>query len=393
MAQTSDDSKARPGQSRWPGFLQIVVILGVIAVALYFARAPERMEHDAVPTLTAEDTKPVVRAIRPTQGRQALTVELTGSVSLSERARLKSEVAGRVIWVSPNFSNGGSIEAHESLVKIDPAEYELRVKLAETGVKEAEAEVWIEKARSEEHIGVYTQDNPGTEASEWIRGLPHIAKAEARLMKAQVELALARLQLGRTNISVPYPGRVLAAQAEVGEFVGPDLGDASPFLGIVYRTRALQIDAQIEPKDLEYLAPVIGRSAQVRTRGGTYDAEVVRVSSAIAPQTRLASIYLEFSEIHRPASLPLPGTFAEVAIEGPSFEDVYVLPESVLQEQDSVWVVQDGTLRTFVPQTLGRTDEGWVVEIFDAGEGVVVGTLPGAREGLAVTVAEATPSG
>ena len=78
---------------------------------------------------------------------------------------------------------------------------------------------------------------------------------------------------------------------------------------------------------------------------------------------------------------------------GPSYDDVYVLPESVLQEQDSVWVVQDGTLRTFVPQTLGRTDEGWVVEVFDAGEGVVVGTLPGAREGLAVTVAEATPSG
>ena len=393
MAQTSDDSKARPRRSRWLGFLQIVLILGVIAVALYFARAPERMESDAVSTLTTVDSKPVVRVIRPAQDRQALTVELTGSVSLSQRARLKSEIAGRVIWVSPNFSNGGSIEAGESLVKVDPAEYELRVQWAETAVEEAEAGIWIEKARSEEYAKVYARDNPGAEASEWARGQPHIAKAEAELTKARTELALARLQLDRTNISVPYAGRVLATQIEVGEFVGPDLVGASPFLGIVYRTEALQIDAQIEPKDLEYLSPVIGRSAQVRTRGGKYDAEVVRVSSAIAPRTRLASIFLEFSESHAPASLPLPGTFAEVAIMGPSYEDVYVLPESVLQEQDSVWVVQDGTLRAFVPQTLGRTDEGWVVEVFDAGEGVVVGTLPGAREGLAVTVAEATPSG
>ena len=393
MAQTSDDSKARPRRSRWLGFLQIVLILGVIAVALYFARAPERMERDAVSTLTTVDSKPVVRVIRPAQDRQALTVELTGSVGLSQKARLKSEVAGRVIWVSPNFSNGGSIEAGESLVKVDPAEYELRVQWAETAVEEAEAGIWIEKARSEEYAKVYVRDNPGAEASEWVRGQPHIAKAEAELTKARTELALARLQLDRTNISVPYAGRVLATQIEVGEFVGPDLVGASPFLGIVYRTQALQVDAPIEPKDLEYLSPVIGRSAQIRTRGGTYDAEVVRVSSAIAPRTRLASIFLEFSESHAPASLPLPGTFAEVAIMGPSYEDVYVLPESVLQEQGSVWVVQDGTLRAFVPQTLGRTDEGWVVEVFDAGEGVVVGTLPGAREGLAVTVAEATPSG
>ena len=393
MAQTSDDSKAPPRRSRWLGFLQIVLILGVIAVALYFARAPERMESDAVSTLTTVDSKPVVRVVRPAQDRQALTVELTGSVSLSQRARLKSEVAGRVIWVSPNFSNGGSIEAGESLVKVDPAEYELRVQWAETVVEEAEAGIWIEKARSEEYAKVYARDNPGAEASEWVRGQPHIAKAEAALTKARTELALAKLQLDRTNISVPYAGRVLATQIEVGEFVGPDLIGASPYLGIVYRTPALQIDAQIEPKDLEYLSPIIGRSAQVRTRGGKYDAEVVRVSSAIAPRTRLASIFLEFSESHAPASLPLPGTFAEVAIMGPSYEDVYVLPESVLQEQDSVWVVQDGTLRAFVPQTLGRTDEGWVVEVFDAGEGVVVGTLPGAREGLAVTVAEATPSG
>ena len=37
--------------------------------------------------------------------------------------------------------------------------------------------------------------------------------------------------------------------------------------------------------------------------------------------------------------------------------------------------------------------EGRVVEVFDTGDGVVVGTLPGAREGLAVTVAQAASSG
>ena len=393
MPQKSDDSKDRPGRSRWLGFVQIVLILAVIAGALYFARAPERIERETVPALSPDDTRPVVSVMQPERTGQSLTVELTGAVGLSERARVKSEVAGRVIWVSPSFSNGGSIEANEPFVKIDPTEYELRAKVAEMAVESAGARVRIAKARGEENARGFAREYPDAEASDWVRRLPHIARAEAELMKAQAELELARLALDRTNISLPYPGRVIRSRIEVGEYVGPGPSGESPLLGVVYRARALQIDAPIEPKDLQYLSPVIGRSAQIRTRGGTYDARVVRVSSVVAPQSRLATVFLRFSEDHAPEVLPLPGTFARIAIAGPSYEDVFVLPESTLQEQGSVWVVQEGTLRGFEPETLGRTDEGWVVEVFDTGDGVVVGTLPGAREGLAVTVAQAASSG
>ena len=393
MAQTSDDSKGPPGRSRWLGFVQVVLILAVVAVALYFARAPDRVEREAVSALSAEDTRPVVSVIQPAQTDQALTVKLTGSVGLSERARIKSEVAGRVIWFSPSFRSGGSIEANEPFVRIDPAEYELRVKVAEMAVREAEARVLVAKAGGEENARGFAREYPDAEASDWVRRLPHIARAEAGLSKAQAELALARLDLDRTSLSLPYPGRVIQTQVEVGEYVGPDLVGPSPFLGVVYRTRALQIAAPIEPKDLQYLNPVIGRSAKVLARGGTYDAEVERVSPVVAPQSRLATVFLRFSQHHAPEVLPLPGTFAEIVIMGPSHAGVYVLPDAALQERGSVWVVQDGTLRGFEPETLGRTGEGWVVEVFDTGDGVVVGTLPGAREGLAVTVAQAASSG
>ena len=392
MVQKSGEPDGRPGRSRWLGFVQVALILAVVAVALYLARAPERVERDAVSALSAQDSRPVVSVIHPTRTDQALTVALTGEVSLAQRARLKSEVAGRVVWVSPEFTNGGSIGANERLVRIDPTEYELRVKAAEQEVREAEARVRIARARGEENARGFAREYPDAEASDWVRRLPHIAKAEARLEKTRAELELARLQLARTDISLPYPARVIASRIEVGEYVGPDLAGASPFMGVVYRPKALQVEAPIEPKDLEYLNPVIGRSARVHTRGGAYDAEVVRISSVIAPRSRLATVFLRFSDEHASDSLPLPGTFAEVAIAGPSYEDVYVLPESVLQEQGSVWVVQEGTLRAFEPRTLGRTDEGPVVEVFDAGEGVVVGTLPGAREGLEVAVADAASS-
>ena len=86
---------------------------------------------------------------------------------------------------------------------------------------------------------------------------------------------------------------------------------------------------------------------------------------------------------------PCRARFVEVEIEGPAYKGVYVLPDSVLQEGDSVWTVRDGVLRSRSLRALGHSAAGMVVKAFDAGEGVVTGILPGAGEGLAVLVAEA----
>ena len=385
MAQSTESSRPR-----WLGIVQLAAILLVIVIALYFARAPSRVALDAAPDLTAEKGKPTVSVITPQPVKQALTVRLTGSVRVEERAKVRSEVTGRVVWISPKFSNGGSIPANETFIRIDPVEHEIRVERAELAVKAAEARVWVEKAGGEEDARAFLRENPGAEVSDSVRRLPAIAEAEAELAQAHAVLKLAKLRLEQTNISLPYDSRVLATELEVGEFVGPARSVVGPAanLGTVYRTDGIRVRVPVDPKDLAYLSPVIGRSARVLTRLGAYDAKVVGVSAAVAPSTRLAGLFLKFPDDVPRQALPLPGMFAEVRIEGPSYENVYVLPESALQEGGSVWVVDKGALKSVVPRNLGRTDTGWIVEAFDAGEGVVVGAPPGARKGLAVAVAK-----
>ena len=394
MAQQVSGSEPPRPRSRWLGFLQILLILAVIAAALYYARAPERVVRGAESDLTDERAKPAVSVIRPTPTEQALTVELTGSVRLRQKATVVSEVVGRVVWVSPKFRSGGSIAADEPFVRVDPSAFELEVEAAELVVREAEAKAWLERARGEQAAESFASGRPGEEVPDLVRRAPLIAIAEAALGRARVTLKQARLQLERTNISLPYDSRVVSSDVEVGELVGSaELVGAASRLGVVYRTGALEVDAPIEPRDLGYLAPAIGRSARVHAQGRTYEAQVVRESSVVAPKTRLASLFLSFREEGAPRSLPRPGTFAEIAITGPAYGNVYVLPESARQERGSVWIVEDGVLRSAVPRALGRTDDGWVVEAFDAGEGVVVGTLPGARTGLAVVVKSGESSG
>ena len=366
-SRRSSGSGERPERARWVGYGQIAGILVVIAVALYFARAPGRMAPDDRSDLTEEPAMPAVRVFRPAPTEQALTVALTGTVKLERQTRVMSPVVGQVTWVAPSFSNGGWLAPGETFIRVDPTEYELRVEAAQAAVMAAEARLRLART------------NGAGEAS--------LAGAEADLMGARTALKLARLQLQRTSISLPYGSRVMRSSVEVGQLVGPvDVVGVAAVLGVVYRPEAVEVDVPIEPRELAELAPAVGRPGRIHTRSTSYDAEVVRVSSVVAPNTRLASVFLKFSPAEDADSLPLPGTFVQVDVTGPVLRNVYLLPEAGVQERDSVWIVDDGVLKSFLPNGLGRTPEGWVVQAFDAGEGVVVSTLPGAREGLAVAV-------
>ena len=244
--------------------------------------------------------------VRPVPVEPALTVELTGSVRMDRRVRVASEVVGRVVWVSPEFRNGGSLAAKETFIRVDPAEYELEVKAAEHALREARARVWIETSRGRQSAESFALAHPGEEVPDFARNAPSIEKAEAQVMKARVALGLARLRLERTRISLPFDVRVVRSDVAVGELVGPaELVGPSSRLGVVYRPASIEVDAPIEPRDLEYLAPAVGRSAEVRARGRTWPAEVVRVSPVVSPKTRLTSL-LDSGTSCRPGARALP---------------------------------------------------------------------------------------
>ena len=385
MQEGRNGPGAVSGQRTWRGYAQLALVAVALAMALYFARAPRFWQpsgEEAAPD--AGSAPPVVDVVVPAATTQALTVRLTGTVSVQETTSVESEVAGRVAWVSPAFTNGGSLAAGETMVRIDPAAFELAVEGAQAAVDAAAARVAIEVAQGLENVRALTLEDPEAEPSAWMRRLPHLTLARAELRQAQAALGLAELRLARTEIALPYDVRVLAAGAAVGEWASPEDIDPATPLGVVYRAGALQVQVPIEPGELAYLDPVLGRAVQVTGPLGSWSGEVTGVSSMVNPTSRLASVFVEFAADEILDALPVPGTFVEVSIEGPAFADVYVLPPVVLQAQNNVWVVRDGELNLFAPQAHGWTDTGWMVRAFDAGEGIVVGPLPGAREGLAV---------
>ena len=325
--------------------------------------------------------RPVVNVIQLSPTAESLVFELTGRVGTQRAVRLRSQVTGRLVWVSPKLTSGGMFAADEPIVRVDPAEFELKVDRARAVVRTAETHV--ELAR---------------ESGEVARRV-----AEAELAEAQVALQLAELDLQRTEISLPFASTVLVSRAEVGDLVGSGdtvgsesaagsgEGGTDDTIAVLYRAGALDVSVPIDPPDLEKLEPVMGRSARVSARTGTWDTEVAGIAPVVARNTHLTALFLHFREGAPPESLPKPGTFVEVRIEGPVHENVFVLPDSVLRGEGSVWIVKSGRLVKFEPKSIGRALDGELVEAFDTGEGVVIGALAGATEGLAVELTKITP--
>ena len=375
-----EETKSGDTPNRWLGYVQIGALVILLAVAIYFAQSPNRSRPVDTSDLDFGVAQtPQVSVVNPTSTQQRISIQLTGNVRLERRTNVSAEVSARVAWISPNFTNGGSIPANQTFIKLDDVDFQQALEFAEANVEEAEARVERQTKRGEHDATVFASKYPGLDVTPRVLREPSVAVEEAKLEKARVALEIAQRRVNKAQISLPFDSKVVNADVGLGELVGP----RTP-LGVVYNQADLQIEGPIEIRELAQLHPVVGRSARIQANGRTFGATVVGVSSVVAPRSRMASIFLKFGADVPLDSLPLPGTFAEIFIDGPEVQDVFVLPLSAAQDQESIWVVDNGTLKSVTPTVVGRTKSDWIVEAFDARDGIVLGSVPMAREGLAV---------
>lgn len=363
-----DSQSPQPSKSGITGYLQVAAIIIVIGAALYFARAPK---NDTVIELSEFDNQmktQIVNVLRPEITKQSLRLQLNGSVVIKDRVKIISEIKGPVIYVSPKFDPGGTLEANEVFIKIDPTEYALKVE-----------ELALQVAALENVIAQQTAARTDVTATQ------------TALDILRVKLQLAELELSKTEMSLPYSTRVVASNVSVGEIVGPAeiVGGGGVELGRAYRPDFVRLTAEVTTQDLDYFDPIVGRKAKVTSGDDKFfDAQVVAVLPVLDIDTRLSHLFFKFSDNVPIEERPLPRTFVEIEIEGPEFENAFLLPETADQGSGLVWIVKDGALVSLKPQQIGKTDDGWSVEAFDFADGIVLGSFPGMSEGTAVQIAD-----
>lgn len=266
---------------------------------------------------------------------------------------LVPEVGGKIVYVSPNFVEGGIFKKGETLLRIEDADFKVAVIRAEASVAQAQQVLVREQAEGEIARQDYAELGRGEPSPLALRE-PQQAQARASLQAAQAEVDAAKLNLDRTYVRAPFSGRVRTKASDIGQFVTPGSRLGRIFSTDVVEVRLPLSDDQLSKLDLPLAfmakdratAPTVDLHAIVAGQERHWEGRIVRTDSAYDTSTRalfaIAEVYDPYGAGASDDGVPLaPGLFVDADIKGKSFESVITIPRDGLRPQDEVYIVDD----------------------------------------------------
>lgn len=372
-----------------PVLILIVALLGAWALA-QSRKAPERVER--------ESPGPLVEVVQVAAGDVPVTVVGNGEVQAKLQVDVVPQVAGRVVEVNSALVAGGRFRAGEVLIMIEPRDYELAVERAQAAVERAR--VTLEREQAEAAVARQEWDalHPGeAPPSGLVVREPQVRQAEAELDAAAADLNVAKLNLERTRISVPFDGVVVSKDLGLGQFV-----TAGSRVARVWGTDVVEVRVPLEDRELAWFdVPRAGAgegppAEVVADFGGaewTWSGRVRRLEAQVDPASRMVHVVVEvprpFDAADRRPPL-LPGTFVAVRIAGRTLPHVVEVPRHAVHHDDTVWVFAHGKLEVR-PVEIARSDRdtSLVTAGLEDGEQIVVSALDAVTDGMTVRPAAA----
>jgi len=340
---------------------------------------------------------PLVRTIGVTVGPHAVSIEGEGTVRPLQEIQLVPEVDGKVVDVSPALVDGGEFSRGDTLLRIDPVDYQLAVTLAQAKVKDAESNLQLageEAAAGEEEWRMLYSGNPKAqpEPPPLVAKEPQLAAAQAKLAANKADLRKAQLNLERTELIAPFDGRVSQENVDLGQYVSP----GQP-LATLFSTEAVEVVIPLEDESLFWFhVPGFtdgqgpGSPATVRARIGGRDLSwaggVVRAEGKLDERTRMINVIIRVDKPYATRPPLAMGLFVTVEIEGRRLPKAAVIPRPALHENEVVWVVDEENRLRFRKVDVARVQGNEVVVEagLKDGERVVITPLKAVTHGMAV---------
>ena len=331
----------------------LILVISVIVTVVIFMTEPEAKREGAT-----KKTAMLVDVIPVQKGTYRPTLIATGTVQPSKDITLSPRVSGEIIRLSDLFTPGSFVEKGERLLQIDPSDYINTVKLRESDLKLAKADLKVEMGRQDvakkdyELIG----DELSPENRDLVLRQPQLESARANVESAEAALNQAQLNLERTSIRAPFDAHIISRNANVGSQVAP--GDN---LGRLVGMEEYWVIANIPVANLNWLSfeenkDESGSDVKIVNENiwpaGQYrKGKLFRLIGSLNDQTRLARVIVKVTDplaykMNRDTVPTLMiGTFVEAQILAEPITSVVKLDRAYLRKNETVWVMKEGKLQ------------------------------------------------
>jgi RND family efflux transporter MFP subunit len=369
--------------------LVLIVSIGVVQVLNAAKPAPEKKEESQrMISLYVDEVK---------SDMVTLSVQTHGEVQPKTEIDLIPQVSGRIVAISGSFAEGAEFGPGTTLIKIDDTDYKLDVIRAEAGVAAAQVVLERELANARIKEAHWLDKRNSGEPTPYALNKLQVIEARTMLRAAEADLKEAGLNVARTEISVPFLGRVREKNVGIGQYVA-----AGTLLGRVFSTNVVEIrlpltDAQLAELDLPmgfmaeaFNAPVVQFKAMVGRHEHFWTGHIVRINASVDQQTRLIYAIAEVEDPYGSGSdngAPIAvGMFVSAEIAGITSQSALVLPRMALRNADKVYVINDENRLEIRTVRILSTSEDTVLVTngVEPGDKVVTSTIPAAVDGMEV---------
>lgn len=299
-----------------------------------------------------------VRVAQATEAQVARTVSATGTLAAEDQVILGAKVVGRLSEI--NVDLGSRVRKGQTVARIDPNDYKLRVAQAQAALQQArvrlglppdgtsdqidpdqtaivrQAAAVLKEAKLTHDRMIELWDRNLIARAELDTAVSQLTVAEGRyqdaleevrnrqgmLAQRRSELEIARQQLADTAIASPIDGAVRQRQASVGEY----LAAGSPVVTLV-RMHPLRLRVAVPEREAASVR--IGQQVRLTVEGdpNEYRGRVARLSPAIAEDNR--TLLVE-AEVPNERLLLRPGSFAKADIIVEAGQQIVTVPAEAI---------------------------------------------------------------
>ncbi|PUE20139.1 efflux RND transporter periplasmic adaptor subunit [Limnohabitans sp. WS1] len=361
-------------------------ILSAVAVAaLVVIGARWNSQRKAAPVPTATTVATAISSIElartdvftaQTQNL-SLGIAVSGPLKATQSAVVKARVAGELQELS--VREGDRVQAGQVIARIDPSEYQARVRQAQQQADAAKAQVDIAQRQFDNNQALVNQGFISQTAL--LTSQASLNGAKATHAAALAALDLANKSLADATLRSPLTGVVAQRLAQPGERVAIEAR-----LVEVINLSQLELEAALTAEDASRVR--VGMTAQLQVEGVAepVSAKVLRINPSAQMGSRSIVVYLGINGREGLRQ----GLFAQGNLGTQTMQVLAVPVSSVRTDkpQPYVQVVQEGQVRhiTVQPGVRSEGDRQSLVAVTGVSEGaqVLAGSLGAVREGVQV---------
>lgn len=385
-------SRAGRAKPRRTVLLSVAACVAIFAAAGGALWAIQNTQPQAQREGATRRAAALVDTVTVLRGTYRPELEVLGRIEAASDITLSPRVRGEVLAIADAFVPGGIVPRGELLLRLDPADFETTLRIRESELQQARANLRIEEGRrnvAQQEFELLDREIDPTNRALVLRE-PQLASRRAQVAAAEAAVRQAELDLDRTRIVAPFDAQVITRTANVGSQVAP----GEPLARLVGADEYWVV-ATVPLRQLNRLS--FSRDDGEGSRARLYspnrwgegvfrEGRLARLIGTVDEQTRLARVLVTVPDplgLETDAPRLILGSFVDVYLQGRPIENVVRLGRDYVRERDTVWVFRDGELDIREAEVVFRDAEhAYIRNGLDDGDEVVTTTLATVSEGV-----------